>query len=231
MAEGGDDTPKFSVDFSEGGANARAGGKLDSMAYHRNRKPVEEVLRPYFSGRTGHVLEIASGTGQHICDWAKHFPDLKFWPTDPAPVHLASIEAWRAEAGASNLGAPFALDAAADWALGQEGGPPAVGFLAVVALNLAHISPWQVSLGLLKGSAKHLQKGGHLFLYGAFMRDGQHVSERNEKFDQALRSENPAWGVRDIADLEDEGDALDLILIDAVDMPANNYFLIFEKIR
>ncbi|WP_280950707.1 MULTISPECIES: DUF938 domain-containing protein [unclassified Rhizobium] len=39
------------------------------------------------------------------------------------------------------------------------------------------------------------------------MRDGTHNAPSNAAFDAALKERNPSWGVRDIADLEQVGEA------------------------
>ena len=49
-----------------------------------------------------------------------------------------------------------------------------------------------------------LRAGGRLFVYGPFMRGGAHTAPSNAAFDQSLRAENAAWGVRDIVDAERE---------------------------
>jgi Protein of unknown function (DUF938) len=67
------------------------------------------------------------------------------------------------------------------------------------------------------------------FLYGAFMRDGVHSAPSNAAFDATLKANNPAWGVRDIADLERVGKASGLELRETIEMPANNMSLVFIK--
>ena len=49
--------------------------RLDAAAYHRNHQPILDVLKPLLTGVSGHALEIASGTGQHVVEFAKTFPD------------------------------------------------------------------------------------------------------------------------------------------------------------
>ncbi len=73
---------------------------------------------------------------------------------------------------------------------------------AMLCINVLHISPWAVSQNLIAGAGRYLRDGGRLFVYGPFMRDGQHTAPSNAAFDQSLRAENPAWGVRDVADLD-----------------------------
>ena len=68
--------------------------RLDFPATGRNSQAICDVLSPHFTGKTGDVLEIGSGSGQHALRFAETFPSLTFWPTDIEPRHLASIDAW-----------------------------------------------------------------------------------------------------------------------------------------
>ena len=43
---------------------------------------------------TGVILEIASGSGEHIVHFARNFPALVFQPSDPEPAALLSVAAW-----------------------------------------------------------------------------------------------------------------------------------------
>lgn len=47
----------------------------------RNREPILDVLRPLLS-RVGLVLEIASGTSQHVVHFARGLPKLTWQPSD-----------------------------------------------------------------------------------------------------------------------------------------------------
>ena len=64
----------------------------------RNAGPIAEVLKAVLPAR-GLVLEVASGTGEHVLHFAREFPKLLWQPSDPEPAALRSIEAWRAESG------------------------------------------------------------------------------------------------------------------------------------
>src|ERR1700722_12077986 len=50
----------------------------------RNRDFILDVLRDVLA-MVGVILEIASGSGEHIVHFAKHFPALVFQPSDPDP--------------------------------------------------------------------------------------------------------------------------------------------------
>ena len=205
---------------------------LDAPAFHRNHKPIWSVLAPYLRARSGDVLELGSGTGQHSVEFARQAPHIIWWPSDHSEENLKSIAAWRRFADLSNLRPPARIDLAApDWTLqGQDPKAPD-RFTAIFCANVIHIAPWRVAQGLFRGAARHLAPDGRIFLYGPFMKDGKHNAPSNAAFDADLRARNAEWGVRDIADLCVLADESDLGLIDEVPMPANNRILIFERSR
>ena len=218
------------VEFGNEGGVARDDDRLTAPAASRNQAAIAEVLERRLAHLTGDVLEVGSGTGQHVVAFARALPRLTWWPTDPDPDHRQSIDAWRGHAGLGNVRPAMPLDAEeADWRLGASGLPPADGLVAVLAVNLLHIAPWGVTEGLLRGAGRHLEPDGQLLIYGAFARDGRHISASNARFDAALRRENPAWGVRDTADVEAVATANGMAVADIHEMPANNLTLVLTK--
>ncbi|MGI9412936.1 MAG: DUF938 domain-containing protein [Hyphomicrobiales bacterium] len=206
--------------------------RLDAPTFHRNHGPMLEVLRDVLSARPGDVVEIGSGTGQHIAAFAEAMPELTWWPTDLSARHLESIAAWRRESPAENLRMPVALDASApDWGFGAPDRPPAGGLAALFSANVIHISPIAVTHGLFRGAGRHLGPDGCLMIYGPFRRDGVHTAQSNARFDASLRAEDPEWGVRDTADLNVIAAEHGLILDRTVDMPANNFILVYARAR
>ena len=219
--------PKFVVDFGSIGRPSQADGRLDGPAFHRNHGAIWSAVAPYLDGQNGDVLELGSGPGQHATAFASLTSDLTWWPSDVNPAHLASIAAWRAHAGLSNLRAPQRIDLGnPDWTWAGDG----TGRLtAILCINVLHIAPWAVSQNLFAGAGRLLKAGGWLFLYGPFMRDGVHTAPSNERFDQSLKAENPSWGVRDIRDLESLARDAGLALSRTEPLPANNHVLVFTR--
>jgi hypothetical protein len=86
-----------------------------------------------------------------------------------------------------------------------------------------------VAEGLFAGASNYLRPDGRLFLYGPFKRDGKHTALSNAVFDSSLRSGNPEWGVRDVADVARLAGTVGLVLVDVADMPANNLMLVFAR--
>ena len=157
-------------------------------AVARNREPILEVLRHYLPSR-GLILEVASGTGEHVTHFAKaNAVDFIFQPSDPDPVARASIDAWTAALGLRNVRPAIALDAASEvW--------PIACADSILCINMIHITPWAASVGLIRGAAAVLPLGGLLYIYGPFRRDGRHTAPSNEAFDRDLRMRDPACGV------------------------------------
>ena len=192
--------------------------RLYAPATLRNRGPILDALRPRLPAR-GLVLEVASGTGEHVAHLAAALLHLSFQPTDPDPAHRASIAAWTGKL--PNVRPPLALDASApDW--------PVQHADAVLCINLIHIAPWAATEGLLAGSARILPTGGPLVLYGPYTRDGRHTAPSNAAFDADLRARDPAWGVRDLGAVARLAGAAGFGATEVVPMPANNLLVVFH---
>lgn len=194
--------------------------RKQAPAAARNRDPILEVLKPHLKGT---VLELASGSGEHIVHFARHAGAATFLPSDPDASARASIDAWVASLGLANVRPAAALDAAAPaWPVERAD--------TVVCINMIHISPWEATVGLVSGAARLLPAGGTLFLYGPYKRGGRHTAPSNEAFDRDfLRARNPAWGVRDLETVSELAGTLGFDAPEIVEMPANNLSLVFSK--
>jgi hypothetical protein len=185
----------------------------------RNREPILDVLREVLPA-TGAVLEVASGTGQHVAFFAEALPGLTFQPSDPDAEARASVAAWCASL--PNVRPPLALDVTAE----RWGGTPAD---AVLCINMIHIAPWTACEGLMRGAAHLLPPGGVLVLYGPYRLGGRHTAPSNAAFDRSLRLQNPAWGVRDLEAVVAEAARRGLSLERRVEMPANNQSIVLRR--
>lgn len=207
--------------------------ELDARQYapatERNREPILAVLLQVLPP-TGTVLEISSGTGEHAIFLAPRLHPRQWIPSDPNPFALASIASWREHHPADNLHAPIAIDACDRiWIVEQEVLPEACSpIVAIVNINMIHISPWAACLGLLAGARRILPSGGILYMYGPYKQGGKHTSLSNEEFDRSLQSQNPEWGVRDLEVVVEMAKLQHLELVKTVAMPANNLSVIFR---
>jgi uncharacterized protein DUF938 len=87
-----------------------------------------------------------------------------------------------------NVRAPIVLDASqSPWPIASEG---------IICTNMVHISPWDATVGLIRGAAAILPPGSPLYLYGPYKRLGTATAPSNQAFVQNLRDRNPRWGLR-----------------------------------
>ena len=196
------------------------GVRRQAPAAARNVGPIGDVLAEWLP-KSGTVLEIASGTGEHALAFAMRFPNLDWRPSDPDPEALASIEAWRAD-GPSNLRSPVHIDTRSDeWPVDRAD--------AILCVNMVHISPWGSAIGLLDGAQRILEPAGRLILYGPWIEAEVETAPSNIAFDQSLRSRNAEWGLRRVEDFAVEAAARGLVLTGRREMPSNNIMLRFDR--
>ena len=220
----------YVVEFGRDGRPVEPDGRLDAAAFHRNHAPIWAVLQKFLAGKSGDVLEAGSGTGQHVVHFARHAPDITWWPSDLNEAHLKSIAAWLKHTGVANIRGPLRIDLSDPaWCAEMHDGSGPEKLLAAFCANVIHIAPWRVAEGLFAGSARYLRSDGRLFLYGPFKRDGKHTALSNAVFDTSLRDRDAEWGVRDIADVERLAGDVGLALVETVPMPANNMILVFGR--
>lgn len=198
-------------------------GALASPAAARNAGPILDVLRAHLPAR-GRVLEIAAGSGQHAAVFAAALPGLEWTPSDPSPQARASIAAWAEAAALGNLRPPLALDVL------DETTWPTEPVQAVVCANMTHISPWSATEGLMRLAGRLLPRpGGLLVLYGPYREAETPLAPSNAAFDAELKARNPAWGLRDRAEVETLARTGGLSLTARIEMPANNLMLLFRR--
>ena len=211
--------------------------RLSSPAAERNRQPIAEVLRRVLPP-AGRALEIASGSGQHVSWFARRLPGWTWQPTEFAAASLPSIAAWSvldaddvaesAVDGATpgplpNVLAPLQLDVCA------PGWPVAGTFDAITCANMIHASPPQTLPGLMQGAGRHLAPQGLLVTYGPYVLDDEPLVPSNVEFDAWLKSRDPSWGIRRLADVLAHARDAGLRLRERVAMPANNLMLVFQR--
>lgn len=195
--------------------------RLVSPSAERNKAAIGAVLSQVLPER-GIILEVGSGTGQHVVEFARAMPNLIWQPSERDADCLRSIRAWLAVEKLSNVRSPVQLDVGAlPWPINLAA--------ALVCINMIHIAPWPATGALFQGSRSLLSGGGLLCLYGPFKRQGQHTSLSNERFDTLLRRQDPEWGVRDIDDVSRLADEAGLDLRQTHEMPSNNLTLVFAK--
>lgn len=191
--------------------------RITAPSAARNRDPILAALAQHLP-QTGLVLEVASGTGEHVAHFAAALPHLIWQPTDPVPERRASIDAYAA--GLPNIRPAIAVDATSDpWPVTQAD--------AVLCINMIHIAPWTAAIGLVAGAARILPPGGLLALYGPFRRRGQPMEPGNAAFDADLRDRDPAWGLREVEAVAELATGFGPPTL--IPMPADNLLLLLRR--
>jgi cyclopropane fatty-acyl-phospholipid synthase-like methyltransferase len=194
-----------------------------SASADRNKDPILEVLAPLLSAGQ-RVLEVASGTGQHVIHFARAVPDVEFWPTEKDAEGLAELVVALMETPLANVRPPLVLDVLTAW-------PSIEPVDLVLCINMIHIAPWEATQALFCGAERLLHRArGRVLLYGPYREGGVHTAPSNADFDQWLRQRDAKSGVRDLeavtAVAEQCGFTRDLL----VRMPANNLCVGFSRV-
>lgn len=233
------------IEKEEGGPGmgwlAQDSRKFFSPYADRNRHAIlEQALQKHLDRDiTGMLLEVASGSGQHVAHFAPHFSNLQFLPTEypglPSPMAkkpqgiseiLGSIDAYAESI--SNVLPAQELDVTSSTWPGEE--PGNNHYAAVLCINLVHIAPMSVAEGLYAGVGRTLQNGGFFFLYGPFkFGPGPATPESNAEFDLMLKTLDENFGIRNVQDLDDIASKHGLTRVAVHDMPANNHVLVYQK--
>ena len=149
-------------------------------------------------------------------------PALVWQPSDPGPEQRASIDGWARTQDMPNVRPALAIDAARErWAIAAAD--------AIVCINMLHISPWEATEGLMRGSGRLLGPGAPLVVYGPFRRADRPLEPSNAAFDGDLRSRDPRWGLRSVAAVESCAEGQGLALERVIELPANNLVVVFRR--
>ncbi len=202
-------------------AERRPDGRLHAPAAERNAQAIIDLLVTV-APPTGRALEIASGTGQHVAQFADALPGLQWQPTEIEAERRVSIDRWAGDR--PNVRPALHLDATIPgWAADHTGQD------LIVVVNLLHLITTAQARTLVREVTDALAPVGRFVIYGPFLRDGVATSEGDARFDASLRAADPAIGYKDAADVRQWLADAGMTLRDNVDMPANNLILLSEK--
>ena len=206
------------------------GSRRHYPATARNREPIRAVLArvlpPARDPEGAVLLELASGSGEHAAALGPMLPPGWRWrPSDgDAPSAQAAATLIALETP-DRVEAPLLLDVTdRPWPANAL-----EGVAAIAAINLIHIAPWAVTEALMAEAGAALPPDGLLYLYGPYRVGGRHTADSNAAFDDSLRRQDPAWGVRDLEAVVAQAGAHGLSLAETVVMPANNLSVILRK--
>ncbi|MDG2377073.1 MAG: DUF938 domain-containing protein [Woeseiaceae bacterium] len=193
----------------------------DAPAARRNREAILEVLQQEISHGAS-VLEIGSGTGQHAVHFGSAMPGVT-WQTSDRRQHHEGIDAWVSSSGLSNVLPPIELDVMTPLDISAH-------YDVMFSANTAHIMSTEAVERMFALVGSLLPGDGLFFLYGPFNVDGAFTSDSNRDFDQSLRAQDLAMGIRDLADLNRLGASNGLSQVRRYAMPANNMFVVWQRL-
>jgi hypothetical protein len=192
----------------------------------RNREPILGVLKDKLPKDSERVLEMASGSGMHINFFAPHFEHLHFHPTDRDIEVFDNIKKLAGEHGNDNIADPVHLDLTDPNTWFNPG--PQKSFAAIFCINIFQVAPISIADGMMNCASKLLKDDGFLLIYGPFQHEGKFSTDSNKEFHDTLSSIGVSeWGLKDIADLKKAAHDHGMELKEIIDMPSNNFSLIF----
>ncbi|WP_227267635.1 DUF938 domain-containing protein [Roseobacter weihaiensis] len=199
------------------------GAKLHAPAAERNGEVLCDLLCRH-APRRGQALEIASGTGQHVVQFARALPGLTWQPTEIDAERRASIDAYGAEAALPNLLPAVPLDAS------QAGWHKRHGAQSLIVLvNLLHLISTPQARVLIEEAVHALAPEGRFVLYGPFMRAGQLTSAGDLRFHAQLAEADPAIGYKNDADIREWLLGAGVREVVGIEMPANNLAFVASR--
>ena len=191
-----------------------------SESCERNQRPILKVLQETLTNQQ-HVLEIASGTGQHAVYFGRALPHLS-WQTSELTQNHEGILAWLNEIKLPNVLPPITINVNdTKWPVGIVD--------TVFNANTVHIITWPEVERLFAGIARVLNPSGILCLYGPFKYKGEFTSESNARFDALLKSRNRNSGIRDFEAINRLAETHGLLLMKDVAMPNYNQTLVWQR--
>lgn len=195
--------------------------KCVSPSAERNKAPIGAQLENLLP-QNAQVLEIASGTGQHGAYFTGLRPDI-VWQYSDIDTNAHDSQRANAYDNPGQLLEPLTLDVTIDkW---WDTISPITN---IYCANMIHIAPWVAAMGLATGAGELLGTGDKFFLYGPFL-VGEESAQSNLDFARNLKLRNQAWGVRELEDVKNLFSARDLWLEQKIQMPRDNFLLVFIK--
>lgn len=199
-----------------------------AWAGNRNKDPILEAFTSFFP-KTGDALELASGAGLHVNYFAPHFPDVRFQPSDYDIDVFDTIKAKRQLVGNKNVADPIRIDLTDPKTFPD---PRERRFDAIFVINLFQVAPVSIAKGIAELAASVLKPEGFVAIYGPFKVDGSYTTPSNATFDQEILAAGVAeWGLKDVRDLETAAAPFGIKLARTLELPANNFILVFDRVR
>jgi len=191
-------------------------------ASDRNKDPILKVLKEVLTIDNKRILEIGSGPAEHAVYFAKNLKEIIWTTTDVLSEH-GRIKAALEMAKLPNLRGPLAFE------IGKDDFPK-YNYDIVFTANTFHIMSWKQCKNLMKILGNRLREGSQVIIYGPFNYEGNFTSESNAQFDQSLKAQDPAAGIRSFEDINKNMKKNGFELFKDYEMPANNRMLVFTRL-
>lgn len=193
----------------------------------RNQEPIAQRLAEWLPEEAC-VLEIASGWGQHMVYWSHRLPELGItnftWQPTEVGARMLDLHQWYEYANKTSVRAPIELDVEySSWEF--------TGFNCVIANNFSHYVSSSTVEHLFRGAGELLTENGRLMLYGPVNIGGQYTSDSNREFDVWLRENVDGAHIKADSFLIELANQCGFHLLAIQDMPANNVWMVFEKVN
>lgn len=174
------------------------------------------------------LLEVASGTGQHVVYLAKQYPNIHFQPSDFVQHYLKSICCYVQESGLPNISQPVEIDITTSYKTWAGGKFSENSVSYVLCVNMIHITKFECVEGLFRNCGSILNRGGMLFIHGplAFK---DFASQTSSELHKSLKCLNPDWGVRNLEDLNELASKNNLKYENCLAIPEDDYLVIWKK--
>lgn len=157
----------------------QAAVRLKNSSADRNCQPILDCLHKVLDkNQYGlRLLEISSGTGQHVAHFAPHFSNIAFYPSEYETSMFSSIRAYTELL--SNVALPMTIDVRQpfgkwNWHVANLQPTKVAGtFDYILNINMIHITPWSCTEGLFKNSSGLLKPNGMMITYGPYASNGK----------------------------------------------------------
>lgn len=191
-----------------------------SQACENNKDPILAIIGKIFQPGD-RVLEIGSGTTQHVRYFAQQLQEIHWQPTD-VPESLQSVRDALKTTELPNIASAKALDVTMEpWPVNLVNG--------IFSANTLHIMPESAVPAFFRGAGQVSLPQAHLCVYGPFKYKGAFTSESNGRFDNWLKQRNALSGVRDFELVCKLAEANGFTFLADHAMPANNQLLVWRK--
>lgn len=192
---------------------------LHSPACERNKGVIALQLRQAFS-EVERVLEVGSGSGQHVLHFCRLFPHINWQPMDFGEYYEALVH--NLSGCPDNILPPIKLESdLMPWV-------PDTRYDGLFTANTLHIMSHDEMVVFFEKASKQLKPGGVLCIYGPFKYNGNFTSPSNADFDVWLKEKDPLSGVRDFEEVCELASNNGFELTKDQPMPASNQFLVFD---